>query len=118
MLTLTDNSPSRGSIPLELLKQERFDPLEWKKIIQELKCKNFNVIFGDLSQKVPDVYVYSSETSKLSNISFDDQKVFSLANGGINSNSSWNKQEKGENMIENMISTDNFTESSLFSVLK
>lgn len=112
---ITDNSPSRGSIPLELLKQERFDPLEWKNIIQELKCKNCNVIFGDLSKKVPDVYVYSSETSELSNISFDDQKVFSLANGGINS--CWNKQEKGENMIENLISTDNFTESSLFSVL-
>lgn len=114
-MALTDNSPSRGFIPLELLKQDRFDSLEWKKIIQELNCKNFNVIFGDLNQRVPDVYVYSSETSELSTISFDDQKVFSLTNGGINSN--WSKQEKGENMIKNLISTDNFTESALFSVL-
>ena len=97
------------------MKQEKFDPLEWKKIIQSLNCKNCNIIFGDLNQSVPDVYVYSSETSELSVVSFDDQKVFSISNGDIYSN--WNKQQKGKNLIENLISADNFTESSLFSVL-
>lgn len=112
---MTENSPSRGSIPLELLKQVKFDPLEWQKIIQSLNCNNCNIIFGNLDQNVPEVYVYSSETSEISVVSFDDQKVFSISNGGINSN--WNKQQKGKYMIENLIDTNTFNESSLFSVL-
>ena len=74
-------------------------------------------MFGDLSQReAPKFFVYSSDTSELSTISFENgQKVFSLTNADINLN--WNKQKKGESLINNLIVADNFTESSLFSVL-
>ena len=113
---MNENNPSRGSIPMELLKQEKFEPSEWKRIIQSLECKNVNVLFGDLNnQGIPEVYVYSSDTSELSKVSFDKERVFSLANGDINSN--WSKQEKGKEMIKNFIHENDFNESSLFSVL-
>lgn len=102
-------------IPLELLKQENFDLIEWIKVVKSLECKNFNVLFGDLNQKCPKVYVFSSVSSELESVSFDDSKIFSLSNGSASSN--WDKQQKGKEMIQNYIDSNVFTESSLFSVL-
>lgn len=98
------------------MKQEKFDVFEWIEVVKSLECKNFNVLFGDLNQKCPELYVYSSASSEISFVSFDDSKVFSLSNGTPLSN--WAKQEKGVELIKNLIDTKHFTESSLFSVLK
>ena len=102
-----DDKLSRGLIPFELLKQPELDPLKWKKIIQSFDCKNFNLLFGDSNK----FYFYSSKTTELIKIS---DKIFSLANDGINSN--WFKEERGKELISKL-DESNFTESSLFNIL-
>lgn len=103
---------SRGLIPLVLLKQEKFDPSEWKHVIKSLDCQNFNVLFGDLSQKDPEIYIYSSETDELTNIS--DKRIHSLANNDLQRD----KQDKGVELINSLISSNSLNESSIFSVLQ
>lgn len=97
---------------MALLKQKSFDPAEWKQIIESTGCENFNVLFGDLKAKDPKTFVYSSETRELVNIS--DLSLYSLAN----SNLQRPKQQKGKELITELISTKCLSEASLFSVLQ
>lgn len=108
----TTSNTSRGIIPLTLLKQETFDPTEWKHVIESTECENFNVLFGDLSLDIPEICKYSSETRELVKIS--DGGVYSLANSDLQ----LDKQRKGKKLIRDLLSTNSLTESSLFSVLK
>ena len=110
---------SRGGIPLKLLSQSSFDPLEWKNIIENhSNCTKFNVIFGDLSVEPENtkIYAFSSETRELIECtSSDKSKIFSLANGDDICGQKWFKQQRGEELILKCI--DTLSEDSLFKIL-
>ena len=112
---------SRGGIPLKLLSQSSFDPLEWKNIIENhSNCTKFNVIYGDLSVEPANtkIYAYSSETRELIECNSSDKsssKIFSLANGDDICGQKWFKQQRGEELILKCI--DTLSEDSLFKIL-
>ncbi len=82
-----------------------------------MNCKKFNVIFGNLSEKIVQIFGYSSETMELIELPRNDDNftIFSLANGGIQ-NSNWFKQRRGEKLIKDSI--PDITEKSLLNVLR
>lgn len=115
-ITEDPSGDSRGGIPLKLLSQTTFDPIEWEIVIKSLNCKNFNLIFGDLSREIVKVYGYSSETMKLLELPRNANifTIFSLANGEIQ-DSKWFKQQRGEKLLETSI--PEISENSLFNIL-
>ena len=116
-----ENSPvsfsSRGEIPLKLLSENNFDPIEWKRIIKSSNCKNFNVIFGDLNGEEVNIYVYSSERGEEIIKIPSTLNIFSLANGEFIENESkkWFKQRRGEELIKNSI--EELSEDLMFNIL-
>lgn len=82
----------------------------------ESGCTNFNALFGNMcaEDNTIQIYAYSSETSKLRCI-YPDEAVFSLCNGCINSN--WPKQQKGKEMILDLLKSNALNPENLFSVL-
>lgn len=110
---MNSSNISRGTIPLTLLKQDTFDPIKWKCIIESMNCQNFNVLFGDLSLKDSlEMYKYSSESGELVDLS--RESIYSLANNDLQ----LDKQRRGKYLINNILSENSLTEQELFSILR
>ena len=92
---------------------ETFDPEEWKQIVEELGCKNFNLLFGELNGADPLIYTYGSNTSELKCVK---EKMISMSNGNINQ--VWDKQLKGEKLFRDSLLDGDINEDAIFKIMR
>lgn len=93
--------PSRGSLPLRLLREDSFDPVRWTDVLAASGCTSCNVLFGDAHHH--QLFVYCAQRQQTWELPCADRliggpSVCSVANGAVGAE--WPKERRGRELLQ------------------